>query len=95
MGYDVTMYEALHAPGGVLMYGIPQFRLPKEIVKHEIDALKDLGVKIIPNAVIGRTFTIKELMDEEGFSAVYRYRCWIATFHAYRWRKFKWSLFCK
>lgn len=45
MGYDVTMYEALHAPGGVLMYGIPQFRLPKEIVKHEIDALKDLGVK--------------------------------------------------
>ena len=53
------------------MYGIPQFRLPKEIVKHEIDALKDLGVKIIPNAVIGRTFTIKELMDEEGFSAVY------------------------
>ena len=65
MGYDVTMYEALHAPGGVLMYGIPQFRLPKEIVKHEIDALKDLGVKIIPNAVIGRTFTIKELMDEE------------------------------
>lgn len=71
MGYDVTMYEALHAPGGVLMYGIPQFRLPKEIVKHEIDALKDLGVKIIPNAVIGRTFTIKELMKEEGFSAVY------------------------
>ena len=46
------------------MYGIPQFRLPKEIVKHEIDALKDLGVKIIPNAVIGRTFTIKELMDD-------------------------------
>lgn len=71
MGYDVTMYEALHAPGGVLMYGIPQFRLPKEIVKHEIDALKDLGVKIIPNAVIGRTFTIRELMEEEGFSAVY------------------------
>lgn len=71
MGYDVTMYEALHAPGGVLMYGIPQFRLPKEIVKHEIDALKDLGVKILPNAVIGRTFTIRELMEEEGFSAVY------------------------
>ncbi|MCD8360070.1 MAG: NADPH-dependent glutamate synthase, partial [Acidaminococcaceae bacterium] len=71
MGYDVTIYEALHAPGGVLMYGIPQFRLPKEIVKHEIDALKDLGVKIIPNAVIGRTFTIRDLMEEEGFSAVY------------------------
>ncbi len=71
MGYDVTIYEALHAPGGVLMYGIPQFRLPKEIVKHEINALKDLGVKIIANAVIGRTFTVKELMTDEGFSAVY------------------------
>lgn len=71
LGYDVTMYEALHAPGGVLMYGIPQFRLPKEIVKHEIDALKKLGVKIVTNAVIGRTFTIEELMNEEGFSAIY------------------------
>lgn len=71
MGYVVTMYEALHAPGGVLMYGIPQFRLPKEIVKHEIDALKELGVKILPNAVIGRTFTIRDLIEEEGFSAVY------------------------
>ena len=71
MGYDVTMYEALHAAGGVLMYGIPQFRLPKEIVQHEISALKKLGVKIVVDAVIGRTFTIKELMEEEGFSAVY------------------------
>ena len=71
MGYEVTIYEALHAPGGVLMYGIPQFRLPKEIVKHEIDQLKALGVKIVPNVVIGRTFTIEELMHEEGFSAVY------------------------
>ena len=71
MGYDVTVFEALHAPGGVLMYGIPQFRLPKEIVKHEIDQLKALGVKIVPNVVIGRTFTIDELMNEEGFSAVY------------------------
>ena len=71
MGYDVTIFEALHAPGGVLMYGIPQFRLPKEIVKHEIDQLKALGVKIMPNVVIGRTFTIDELMNEEGFSAVY------------------------
>ena len=62
MGYDVTMYEALHAAGGVLMYGIPQFRLPKEIVQHEISALKKLGVKIVVDAVIGRTFTIKELM---------------------------------
>ncbi len=71
LGYDVTIYEALHDAGGVLMYGIPQFRLPKEIVQHEIKALKDLGVKIVVNAVIGRTFTIKELMEEEGFDAVY------------------------
>ena len=71
LGYDVTIYEAFHVAGGVLMYGIPQFRLPKEIVQHEIKALKDLGVKIFVNAVIGRTFTIKELMEEEGFDAVY------------------------
>ena len=71
LGYDVTIYEAFHVAGGVLMYGIPQFRLPKEIVQHEIKALKDLGVKIVVNAVIGRTFTIKELMKEEGFDAVY------------------------
>lgn len=71
LGYEVTLYEALHDAGGVLMYGIPQFRLPKEIVQHEIKALKDLGVKIVVNAVIGRTFTIKELMEEEGFDAVY------------------------
>lgn len=71
LGYEVTLFEALHAPGGVLMYGIPQFRLPKEIVQHEISALKEMGVKIVVNAVIGRTFTIKELMEEEGFSAVY------------------------
>ena len=71
LGYDVTLFEALHAAGGVLMYGIPQFRLPKEIVQHEISALKELGVKIEVNSVIGRTFTIKELMEEEGFDAVY------------------------
>ncbi len=71
MGYNVTLFEALHAPGGVLMYGIPQFRLPKEIVQHEISSLRNLGVKIIVNAVIGRTFTVKELMEEEGFDAVY------------------------
>ena len=71
LGYDVTLFEALHAAGGVLMYGIPQFRLPKEIVPHEIAALKELGVKIEVNSVIGRTFTVKELMEEEGFDAVY------------------------
>lgn len=71
LGYDVTLFEALHAAGGVLMYGIPQFRLPKEIVQHEIAALKELGVKIEVNSVIGRTFTVKELMEEEAFDAVY------------------------
>lgn len=71
MGYDVTIFEAFHVAGGVLMYGIPQFRLPKEIVQHEINNLKNLGVKIVCNAVIGRTFTINELMEEEGFEAVY------------------------
>ena len=71
MGYDVTIFEALQAAGGVLMYGIPQFRLPKEIVQHEIQGLKELGVKIITDAVIGRTFTLDELMKEEGFSAIY------------------------
>ncbi len=71
LGYEVTLYEALHAAGGVLMYGIPEFRLPKEIVQHEISALKKLGVKIVVNAVIGRIYTIEELMREKGFSAVY------------------------
>ncbi len=70
-GYDVTIFEVLHAAGGVLMYGIPQFRLPKEIVQHEIDGLKQMGVHVLTNAVIGRTFTIGELMKEEGFEAVY------------------------
>lgn len=71
MGYEVTVFEALHAAGGVLMYGIPQFRLPKEIVQHEISQLKGLGVQVVTNAVIGRTFTIDELLEEEGFDAVF------------------------
>ena len=71
LGYDVTIFEALHEAGGVLMYGIPQFRLPKEIVQYEIDQLKALGVKIEPNIVIGRTYTVDELLEEEGFVAVY------------------------
>jgi glutamate synthase (NADPH/NADH) small chain len=70
-GYDVTIFEVLHAAGGVLMYGIPQFRLPKEIVQHEIEGLKQMGVHVQTNAIIGRTFTIDELMKEEGFNAVY------------------------
>jgi glutamate synthase (NADPH/NADH) small chain len=70
-GYDVTIFEVLHMAGGVLMYGIPQFRLPKEIVQHEIEGLKQMGVHVMTNAIIGRTFTIDELMKEEGFDAVY------------------------
>ncbi len=72
MGYDVTIFEALHEPGGVLVYGIPEFRLPKEtVVKAEIENVKALGVKIETNVVIGKSTTIDELMDEEGFEAVF------------------------
>lgn len=72
MGYDVTIFEALHEPGGVLVYGIPEFRLPKDtVVKTEIDNVKALGVKIETNVVIGKSTTIDELMEEEGFQAVF------------------------
>jgi glutamate synthase (NADPH/NADH) small chain len=71
MGYDVTIFEAFHKPGGVLVYGIPQFRLPKEIVAKEIDNLKAMGVKIVTDAVIGKAVTIDELFDDMGFEAVY------------------------
>jgi len=70
-GYEVTVYEALHLAGGVLVYGIPEFRLPKAIVQKEVDGLKALGVKIETNVVIGRSVTIDELMDEFGFEAVF------------------------
>lgn len=70
LGYDVTVFEALHVAGGVLVYGIPEFRLPKVIVEHEIDSLKKMGVKIECDSVIGRTETIDELF-EEGFEAVF------------------------
>ncbi len=70
MGYDVTIFEAFHVPGGVLMYGIPQFRLPKEIVEREINTLKELGVKIELNSVVGRIVSIDELF-EEGFKSVF------------------------
>ncbi len=69
-GYDITVFEALHEPGGVLLYGIPEFRLPKKIVRHEIDYIKSLGAKIIVNWVIGRTQTVNELF-KEGFKAVF------------------------
>lgn len=69
-GYEVTVYEALHTAGGVLVYGIPEFRLPKAIVAREVQGLKDLGVEIVTNAVIGKTLTIDELFDM-GFEAVF------------------------
>ena len=72
LGYEVTIFEALHEPGGVLVYGIPEFRLPKEtVVKHEIDNVKSLGVKIETNVVIGKSVTIDQLFSEEGFDAVF------------------------
>ena len=72
MGYDVTIFEALHEAGGVLVYGIPEFRLPKtKVVAKEIENVKSLGVKIETNVVIGKSTTIDELMDEEGFDAVF------------------------
>ena len=70
-GYEVTVFEALHLAGGVLVYGIPEFRLPKSIVQKEIDTLIALGVKVETNVVIGRTITIDELMQEYGFEAVF------------------------
>ena len=71
MGYEVTVFEALHKAGGVLVYGIPEFRLPKAIVQKEVDTLKDLGVEVCTNVVIGKTITIDELMGEMGFEAVF------------------------
>ena len=72
MGYDVTIFEALHEPGGVLVYGIPEFRLPKQdVVAKEIENVKSLGVKIETNVVVGKSVTIDELLEEEGFSAVF------------------------
>ena len=70
-GYDVTVYEALHLAGGVLVYGIPEFRLPKAIVQKEVKRLEYFGVKVVTNTVVGRTITIDELMEEEGYEAVF------------------------
>ncbi len=71
LGYNVTVFEALHVAGGVLVYGIPEFRLPKAIVQKEVDGLKALGVKIETDSVIGRVLTIEELKEEYGFEAVF------------------------
>jgi len=70
-GFNVTLFEALHEPGGVLVYGIPEFRLPKAIVKAEIQALVKRGLQIVTNAVIGRLYTIDDLLTEEGYAAVF------------------------
>ena len=72
MGYDVTIFEALHKAGGVLVYGIPEFRLPKDrVVAKEVENVQCLGVKIETNVIIGRSITIEELMTKEGFEAVF------------------------
>ena len=71
LGYDVTIFEAFHRPGGVLMYGIPEFRLPKEIVEKEVDYLNQLGVKLELNQIVGKTITVDELLTEDGFDAVF------------------------
>jgi glutamate synthase (NADPH/NADH) small chain len=70
-GHSVTMFEAFHKPGGVLLYGIPEFRLPKKIVQKEIDTLKAMGVELKTNFVIGRTRSLKDLLDKDGFDAVF------------------------
>jgi len=70
-GHDVTIFEAFHKPGGVMVYGIPEFRLPKAIVRDEIEVLEKMGVKIVCNFIVGRTRTIAQLMTEDGFDAVY------------------------
>jgi glutamate synthase (NADPH/NADH) small chain len=73
-GHKVTLFEALHKPGGVLIYGIPEFRLPKAIVEKEVDYIRKLGVDVTVNAVVGKLYTIDELFDEHGYDA-----CFIAT----------------
>lgn len=70
-GYEVTVFEALHVAGGVLVYGIPEFRLPKKTVQKEIDSLKKMGVKVETNIIVGKTFTIDELMNEQDFEAIF------------------------
>jgi glutamate synthase (NADPH/NADH) small chain len=71
MGHDVEVFESLHAPGGVLIYGIPEFRLPKDIVRAEVDYVRKLGVEIHLNAVVGKLYTIDELLGEHGFDAAF------------------------
>lgn len=70
-GHDVTVFEAFHKPGGVMVYGIPEFRLPKAIVRKELETLEKMGVRIVTNFIVGRTRTVEQLMKEDGFDAVY------------------------
>jgi glutamate synthase (NADPH/NADH) small chain len=70
-GHKVTVFEALHKPGGVLVYGIPEFRLPNRIIEAEVNRLREMGVEIVCNVVVGRTFTVDELMQDEGYKAVF------------------------
>jgi glutamate synthase (NADPH/NADH) small chain len=70
-GHSVTLFEALHAPGGVLIYGIPEFRLPKHVVHAEVDYVRSLGVEIRMDTVIGKTYTLNELVEEEGYEAIF------------------------
>lgn len=86
-GYEVTIYEAFHTAGGVLMYGIPEFRLPKDIVQKEISNLKEMGVDIETNVVIGKTLTVDELFDEMNLCGIHRLRCRSASLYGYRGRK--------
>ncbi len=95
MGHDVTVFEALHELGGVLIYGIPEFRLPKAIVKAEIDSLKKLGVEFKTNAVIGFTDTVDELM-QNGYDAVFiAVGAGLPYFLNIPGENLKWSLFIK
>jgi len=71
LGYDVTVFETLHEPGGVLVYGIPEFRLPKRIVKAEVENIVRLGVELVTDVAVGRTVTLDQLMDEEGYEAAF------------------------
>ena len=85
LGYDVTVFEALHELGGVLVYGIPEFRLPKQkIVAKELEKVKELGVKFETNVVIGKSTTIDQLMEEEGFEAVFiGFRRWTSDVYGH------------
>ena len=70
-GYEVTVFESLHKTGGVLVYGIPEFRLPKAIVAAEVAQLEAKGVKFVTDAIVGRAITVDELIEEEGFESVF------------------------